>query len=94
MTLQLTNVKAVCLTTMSTQHLALIVPSGSTTLYLFEAVHKTVTNVQKGTNKNFVQKQTPNLLHELQHFLFFNFTKKKRIQTRKKLHHNINLNAK
>lgn len=41
-TLQLLNTRAVCLTTISIQYLAFIVPSGSTTLYLFGAVHNTV----------------------------------------------------
>lgn len=43
-TLQLANVRAVCRMTMSTQQRAFIVPSGSTTLYLFGAVHSTERN--------------------------------------------------
>lgn len=41
-TLQLLDIRDVCLTTISIQHLGFIVPSGSTTLYLFGAVHNTI----------------------------------------------------
>lgn len=41
--LQLAGETALCLTTMSTQNFGLIEPSGSTTVYLFGAVHRTET---------------------------------------------------
>jgi len=41
--LQVAGETALCLTTMSTQNFGLIEPSGSTTVYLFGAVHRTET---------------------------------------------------